>query len=89
MSRGEWRGVGRRHGLVCTHSWTGSDAFSALLLAVLQEGMAVLSMPDGQKVEFPVLLDAAGAKFIDVSSSGGPSACICPAFLAVQSCLLA
>lgn len=29
--------------------------------------MAVLTMPDGQKVEFPVLLDAAGAKFIDVS----------------------
>lgn len=41
----------------------------ALVALLLQEGMAVLSMPDGQKVEFPVLLDAAGAKFIDVSRS--------------------
>ena len=49
----------------------------------------MLSMPDGQKVEFPVLLDAAGAKFIDVSSSGGPSACIRLAFLAVQLRVLA
>lgn len=31
-----------------------------------QEGMAVLTMPDGKTVEFPVLLDSNGDKFIDI-----------------------
>ena len=28
--------------------------------------MAVLTMPDGQKIEFPVLLDSNGDKFLDI-----------------------
>jgi hypothetical protein len=31
-----------------------------------EEGNAVLTMPDGTRIEFPVLLDSAGAKFIDI-----------------------
>jgi citrate synthase len=53
-----------------------------------QEGMAVLSMPDGQRVEFPVLLDSSGAKFIDIRKLQ-PSTGMCtfdPGFGSTASC---
>jgi citrate synthase len=53
-----------------------------------EEGMAVLTMPDGTKVEFPVLLDSSGAKFIDIRKLQ-PTTGICtfdPGFGSTASC---
>ena len=44
----------------------------------------MLTMPDGQKVEFPVLLDSSGAKFIDVRAP--PAAARCSVALLLCCC---
>lgn len=31
-----------------------------------EDGEAVLKMPDGQEIKLPVLLDSAGAQFVDI-----------------------
>ena len=34
--------------------------------AAVEEGAAVLRMPDGLEIELPVVTDAAGAKYVDI-----------------------
>ncbi|KAK2077381.1 hypothetical protein QBZ16_004226 [Prototheca wickerhamii] len=53
-----------------------------------EEGEAVLKMPDGQEIKLPVLLDSAGAQFVDIRKLQ-PSTGICtfdPGFGSTASC---
>lgn len=42
------------------------DGLTVVPDAPREEGEAILKMPDGQEIKLPVLLDSAGAQFVDI-----------------------